>query len=103
MGLFQRVKDRDSRVPNSMKNTDQLHGTVPFVNVLIKTLRNRLCGEILRYDDVGANRYELSPHESARLLRFINIIEAAENDEELERLLHQIETYWELVRDREAV
>lgn len=78
-------------------------GPVPCVTIVIKQLADdKLYAEVWKQNDVGATGFEIDEQSAVRrLLRLTDIIEAAEDDEELERLLHQIETYWELVRERE--
>lgn len=73
--------------------------------IIIKKLDDdKLYAIVSRSGVVGVLNVEIDEQSTVRrLLRLSSIIEAAEDDEELERLLHQIETYWELIRDREAV
>lgn len=81
---------------------NNIWGTVACVRITIKQLDNdKLYAEVWKQNDFGATGFEIDEQSAVRrLLRLTDIIEAAEDDEELERLLHQIETYWELIRER---
>lgn len=87
-----------------MENNN-LWGTAPCVTITIKQLADdKLHAVVWKQNDVGGKGVAIDEQSAVRrLLRLTDIIEAAEDDEELERLLHQIETYWELIREREAV
>lgn len=82
---------------------NNLWGGAPCVKIIIKQLDDdKLYAEVWKQNAVGATGFEIDEQSAVRrLLRLTDIIEAAEDDEELERLLHQIETYWELIRERE--
>lgn len=82
---------------------NNLWGTVPCVKITIKQLDDgKFHAIVWKQNDVGGKGVAIDEQSAVRrLLRLTEIIEAAEDDEELERLLHQIETYWELIRERE--
>lgn len=82
---------------------NNLWGTVPCVKITIKQLDDgKFHAIVWKQNDVGGKGVAIDEQSAVRrLLRLTDIIEAAEDDEELERLLHQIETYWELIRERE--